>query len=286
MKEISLFNIYNTAVLLAFLLYPSLALTQHKNEIEIREIASINEILEIVGDIRKNHPYDSIVAASDWDGTISLNEGEEQPLREENTARVFEKLVEEFEVDPIILTARYHGENFDELECDPAVFKKHVSETVKRMHAALPILKISSFPILRTGGNIAHFKIADENGSYTVMMQDGIIFAGSPALTPPIKGKVLRRFVERLPKKLIDHLLFIDNDYDNILSVKEAFKDHPEKHKIILLYYPNKTVRYSLGELITKKPYDLWDVPDLRKDELIKHGNLFNSEQLEAIWVR
>ncbi len=112
------------------------------------------------------------------------------------TQNVVEKLVEKFDVNPFILTARYAGTHLDELEdaaCEK--FKLEVSAMAHRMYSALPILERSS--VLRTGGKIRHFRMADENGTNTVMFKDGIIFAGSHTQTRSIKGKFLARFMER-----------------------------------------------------------------------------------------
>src|SRR5438132_962287 len=117
MKKKILFNISNIALVLAFLLCNNFAFSMHQkeNEIEIRKINSINDVLNIVEEIRQEHPTDSIVTACDWDETISYRDGQELHFRENKTRKVFEKLVEDFEVKPFILTARYSGLDLDEL---------------------------------------------------------------------------------------------------------------------------------------------------------------------------
>lgn len=257
----------------------------HPQEIEIREISSINEVLNIVKDIRQKHPTANITTAFDWDETISYNDAQERPLREDNTSKVIETLVKKFEVDPFILTSRFNGYNLRELAENGFDAQGLVYSIRKRMHDALPILKRT--PHFRTEGEIKQFKITDENGSNTVMMLNGVIFAGSHTETKSVKGKFLQTFVKCSIKPL-DYLLFIDNDMKSILSAKEALANHPERLKIILLYYPKteESIIYSLQEIKVAKPETLRSLSDFAKDKLMKYDRLLTFEQREAIFVR
>lgn len=257
-----------------------------QTELEIKTITSISEVLKIVQNIRRLHPNDFIVAALDWDETISHSDGEESIFREEITLRIVEKLVDQLNVNPFILTARYAGTGFDDLE-DEALknFKLAVASVVNRMNNALPILERST--IFQTNGKIRSFKMVDENGTNSVMFQDGIVFAGSSTQTRSIKGKVLTRFLERTPKT-VDHLLFLDDNFENILAAQEAFKNHPERHKVTLLYYPHTTKRvlFSVNNLKNIKPEVLRGFTEIEKDKLLDYDNFLTLDQREAIGVR
>lgn len=207
------------------------------------KIDSINAIYNLISDIRSKIQSETpkIAVAFDWDNTISMVDGCELPLREENTKEVIDNLVTLLNAKIFVLTSRLDGGSVDQVG-------KNALNMAKRMHQALPILTQST-PLKGVGD----FQIKDTNSH--VLYDNGIVFAGSSDDDNPCstsgscKGKALAQLIdgvdiqtgEKEYKKVnlgeFDVLIFVDNDKGHLDAVQEAFAQRPDKDKIHLIYY-------------------------------------------------
>ncbi len=207
------------------------------------KIDNINAIYNLISDIRAKEQNETpkILVAFDWDNTISMVDGCELPLREENTKEVIENLATHLNTKIFVLTSRLNGGNVDQVGKNSLII-------AKRMHQALPILTQST-PLKGVGD----FQIKDTNNY--VLYDNGIVFAGSSdndkscSTSGSCKGKALAQLIDGVDiqtgenefKKVnlgeFDVLIFVDNDRGHLDAVQEAFAQRPDREKIHLIYY-------------------------------------------------
>lgn len=205
------------------------------------EINHIQQIIPIIDSLKG-----SIIVAVDWDNCISLTDGCDLPLRDpiepynnptnNGNGRAVHQTFRELNSKNIkwfIITARLHGnsaldlsyhKSIDTIYAKTACFNSCIINATNAMHDALP--ELSKQKLLTP--------VKPELGKYNSITYNNIIFAGgsngkAKVLIDNIKHKKLNNFT---------YLIFIDNDYQNILSVSNAFKTHGIRDKLISIFYP------------------------------------------------
>lgn len=212
--------------------------TQPSTNTYVYKMASLKDLSDQVSNIRKIYPNAKIVTVFDWDNTVSLINGCELPLREENTKEAIQSLVDDFQVNLFILTSRLTDNEYP---------KEDYQENVTKMTAALPLLQ---------EGGYEKFSPTDQS---TIICMGNIIYTNN-------KGEALFALMNHdYFGKNVDYLLFIDNDATHIKSVQEAYKQQSHQtYKVFLFYYPQNPLRtdkdncestQSIPLLKTSKPH-------------------------------
>jgi hypothetical protein len=206
------------------------------------QITHIQQIISILDSLNGR-----IIVAVDWDNVISLSDGCDLPLRDpiypyedplfNGDGQAVHDTFKELNARSIpwfIITARLHGnsaldltyhKSLDTIYAKTACFNSCIINATDAMHEALP--ELSKQNILTPS--------SPELGKYNSITYNNIVFAGGQPTSN--KGPILIDNIKRKRLKNFDYLVFIDNDYQNIVNVANIFKDEGLRKKLITIYY-------------------------------------------------
>lgn len=204
------------------------------------KINHIQEIIPILDSLKGN-----LILAVDWDNCVSLTDGCDYPLRDplypyndsllNGDGRAVHDTFKEVNARKIpwfIITARLQGhsaidlsyhKSIDTIYAKTECFNNCIINATDAMHEVLPELSKHQYLTPST----------PELGRYNSITYNNIIFAGGT----DNKGKVLMDNIKQRRFTDFKYLVFIDNDYQNIVSVSDTFKDHDLRKKLITIYY-------------------------------------------------
>lgn len=220
-------------------------------------IDSFDEIKIILEDLNPNK--NRIIMGFDWDNCISLYNGCQSPLREnEITIDVFD-YINKMNILWFIITARFGGDdpstsiNFD--EAPDEIKLSHSGICIKKMVDSMyeelsPMVNRINVGRLDTE-NVLIIKhefggISDENCAYSIINR-GVVFAGGRSDNFN-KGKAILNYMAMgfLPPVMDwDVFIFVDNDLDNVIKVENAFRAGGFSNKLITVYYPQIPLLYG-----------------------------------------
>ena len=190
----------------------------------------------------------TIIVAVDWDNCISLTDGCDYPLRDplfpykdplaNGDGQAVHDTFKELNIKKIpwfIITARLHGNSaldltyhrsIDTIYAKTECFNRCIISATDAMHDVLP--ELSKQNVLTPS--------SPELGKYNSIIYNNIVFAGGNQSSN--KGPVLIYNIKYGKLNGFDYIVFIDNDYQNIVNVAHAFKEQGLRKKLITIYYP------------------------------------------------
>jgi hypothetical protein len=214
------------------------------------------------------------LVASDWDDVVD-HDGKV----DEETLRTIHHLMDE-NYNYLVITSRGSGRyipNF-QIEDDGTTFDddyrnhaEYINSLISSHHEKTPLAKagfLHLYKELKFLKSDTTYRFNGNTYQITWVAYDGVFFGGVPNGKKAEKGNSLGKLLD---SDLVQHkakvIVFVDDLKENIESVREAFKDRPEK-VILLLFDPKATPAAP-----EKKPF----VPSF--------SNLYNPQLTASHWI-
>lgn len=214
--------------------------------IEEYEITSFEQIFDYIQPfIGKNK---EILLVLDWDNTITKINGESTPMREGEYTKVVLELLQDLGVKAMILTARLNGQS---LEHPKDVTREKIQQAIADTLNGLELNEIDlQKSAALSSNNYEEFYL--EHTDCHVVIQNQFVFAGC------YKGEALLAILSSPRLDFApDVIVFVDDQYPNIESVRDALMD--TLYSVVLLHYPDPEADNQgvSGSLICDESLDL-----------------------------